>query len=133
VPGTDEPLNQPPPLEGHNAFEQDRALVEALDREGGAWARDRVVAVGELAGGEAIEWGFLANQYPPGLRTHDRVGYRIDEVEFHPAWHQLVGAAVEHGLHAFPWREPRSGAHVARAAMFMTLSQAEAGFGCPSP
>jgi putative acyl-CoA dehydrogenase len=127
----DEALNQPPPLEGYNAFDQDHALADALEREGAGWARERVGAVGELAGGEAIEWGFLANRYPPTLRTHDRFGNRIDEVEFHPAWHHLLRAGLEHGLHAVPWREPREGAHVARAAMFMVLSQAEGGFGCP--
>jgi putative acyl-CoA dehydrogenase len=131
VPEIDEPLNQPPPLEGYNVFEQDRALVEAVEREGASWAGDRIQAVGALAGEEAIEWGFLANRYPPVLRTHDRFGNRIDEVEFHPAWHQLVGAGVEHGMHALPWREPRAGSHVARGAMFIALSQAEAGFSCP--
>jgi putative acyl-CoA dehydrogenase len=131
VPESPDSANQPPPLEGYNVFEQDRALVEALDREGGGWGRDRVVFVGELAGGEAIEWGFLANRYPPELRTHDRFGERIDEVEFHPAWHRLMQAGIENGLHALPWREPRPGAHAARAAMFLVLSQAEGGFGCP--
>jgi putative acyl-CoA dehydrogenase len=65
------------------------------------------------------------------LRTHDRYGRRIDEVEFHPAWHELMRLAVAHGLHALPWREPRPGAHVARAALFFVLSQVEAGHGCP--
>ena len=123
--------NQPPPLEGYNVVDQDRALAEALDREGAGWARDRVVAVGKLAGGEATSWGFQANRFAPVLRTHDRFGNRIDEVEFHPAWHWLMRAGVENGLHAVPWLEPRPGAHVARAAMFMALSQAEGGFGCP--
>jgi putative acyl-CoA dehydrogenase len=123
--------NQPPPLEGYSVLGQDRALVEALEREGGGWARERVLAVGELAGGEALEWGFQANRSPPMLRTHDRFGNRIDEVEFHPAWHRLMRAGIENGMHALPWREQRAGAHVARAAMFMVMSQAEGGFGCP--
>ena len=67
----------------------------------------------------------------PVLRTHDRFGHRIDEVEFHPAWHDLMRTSVAHGLHALPWREPRRGAHVARAALFFTLSQVEAGHVCP--
>ena len=128
---THEVSNQPPPLAGYDVFEQDRALVEALDREGAGWAVERAHHVGELAGGEAIEWGFQANRNPPTLHTHDRYGNRIDEVEFHPAWHQLVRAGVQHGLHALPWRDPRPGAHVARAAMFIALSQAEQGCGCP--
>ena len=127
---THEVLNQPPPLEGYNLFDHDTPLAEALEREGGEWACERVRAVGELAGGEAIRWGVQANAYPPVLRTHDRYGNRIDEVEFHPAWHELMRAGVTHGLHALPWREPGKGAHPARAAMFYMLSQAEAGFGC---
>jgi putative acyl-CoA dehydrogenase len=131
VASTHDVSNQPPPLEGYDVFGQDAALVEGLEREGAGWARARAHEVGRLAGGEAIEWGFLANRYPPVLRTHDRYGNRIDEVEFHPAWHQLMRAGVEQGLHAMPWREPRPGAHVARAATFMVLSQAEGGFACP--
>jgi putative acyl-CoA dehydrogenase len=72
-----------------------------------------------------------ANEHRPVLRSHDRNGNRIDEVEFHPAWHSLMRLGVEHGLHALPWREPRPGAHVARAALFATLAQVEAGVGCP--
>src|SRR5205085_70686 len=78
-----------------------------------------------------IDWGFQANADPPRLRTHDRFGERIDEVEFHPAWHELMKVAVGHGLHAIPWREPRPGAHAARAAAFYIWSQVEGGHGCP--
>ncbi len=80
---------------------------------------------------EAIGWGFQANANPPQLRTHDRFGHRIDEVDFHPAWHELMKVAVGHGLHALPWREPRAGAHAARAAAFYIWSQVEGGHGCP--
>ena len=73
----------------------------------------------------------LANEHPPVLRTHDRYGNRIDEVEFHPAWHELMTVAVGHGLHAAPWADARPGAHVARAAKFYVWTQAEAGHGCP--
>jgi putative acyl-CoA dehydrogenase len=91
-----------------------------------------VQELGRLAGTEeAIRWGFQANANPPQLRTHDRIGHRIDEVEFHPAWHQLMEVAVGHGLHAMPWREPRAGAHAARAAAFYIWSQVEGGHGCP--
>ncbi len=129
---THEVANQSIPLEGFNAFTEDRALAEALEREGAGWARERAVEVGALAGSaQVIRWGYEANENEPELRTHDRFGHRIDEVEFHPAWHELMRLGVAHGLHALPWREPREGAHVARAAMFMTLTQAEGGFGCP--
>ena len=128
---THEVLNQPPPLEGYNLFEQDRVLSEALEREGAAWARERATELGRIAGGEPMRWGELANKNTPVLHTHDRFGHRIDEVEYHPAWHELMRLGVEFALHALPWRNPRPGAHVARAALFYTLSQAEAGFGCP--
>ncbi len=114
---THEVLNQPPPLEGYNLFEQDRVLVEALRRADAAWAEERVRRLGELAGGEPLRWGFAANTHPPVLRTHDRYGHRIDEVEFHPAWHDLMRVAIAPELHAVPWREPRAGAHTARAAL----------------
>ncbi len=125
-------FNQSPPLEDYNVFASDRALVEALRREGAEWAEERVRAFGEIAGrAETIVWGFQANENRPVLRSHDRGGNRIDEVEFHPAWHSLLDLGVGHGLHALPWREPRPGAHVARAALFSTLAQVEAGVGCP--
>jgi putative acyl-CoA dehydrogenase len=113
-------------------FDADRALCEALEREGASWAQDEVGELGRLAGTEeAIRWGFQANANPPQLRTHDRFGHRIDEVEFHPAWHSLMEVAVGHGLHALPWREQRPGAHAARAAGFHVWSQVEGGHGCP--
>ncbi len=124
--------NQPPPLVDYNLFKADAPLREALEREGAAWAQDQVDDLGRLAGTqEAIDWGFQANAHPPQLRTHDRFGNRIDEVEFHPAWHRLMEVAVGHGLHAMPWREPRPGAHAARAAAFYIWSQVEGGHGCP--
>ncbi len=127
-----EALNQPPPLVDYNLFEADAPLREALEREGAGWAHDWVSELGRLAGTEeAIAWGFQANSNPPQLRTHDRFGNRIDEVEFHPAWHRLMEVAIGHGLHALPWREPRPGAHTARAAGFYVWSQVEGGHGCP--
>ena len=103
-----------------------------MEREGASWAQDLVSDLGHLAGTEeAIRWGFQANANPPQLRTHDRFGHRIDEVEFHPAWHQLMQVAIRHGLHALPWRMPRAGAHAARAAAFYVWSQVEGGHGCP--
>jgi putative acyl-CoA dehydrogenase len=129
---THEVTNQPPPLVDYNVFEADRPLVEAVRREGADWAQERISAVGELAGTERMQaLGATANENPPKLRTHDRFGHRVDEVEFHPSWHELLGLAVEHELHSSPWKDPRPGAHVARGAAFMCMSQAEAGIGCP--
>jgi putative acyl-CoA dehydrogenase len=129
---THEVFNQPPPLVGYNVYEQDIALREGVAREGAAWAEPRLREIGAVAGSEeAIAWGEQANRYPPELRTHDRYGHRIDEVSFHPAWHELMRRAVGWGLHASPWRDPQPGAHVARAAGFLVWSQVEAGHGCP--
>jgi putative acyl-CoA dehydrogenase len=131
-PATHEVFNQPPPLEGYNSFEADRVLVEALRREGAEWAEGSARELGGICGRpRTLRLGVEANENPPKLRTHDRFGNRIDEVDFHPAWHELLRLSVEHGLHALPWREPKPGAHVARAAMFMLTSQVEAGVGCP--
>jgi putative acyl-CoA dehydrogenase len=124
--------NQPPPLVGWNLYDADQALAEALHREGGGWAEPRLRELGALAGGEQAQaWARQADANPPALRTYDRYGNRLDEVEFHPAWHALLGIAVAHGLHAQPWREPRAGAQVARAAAFYVWQQVEAGHGCP--
>ena len=107
-------------------------MGEAVRREGADWAVEKISEVGEIAGrADVIELGRLANENPPKLRTHDRYGNRVDEAEFHPAWHELMRLGISHELHSLPWREPQPGAHVARAAAFMCFSQAEAGVGCP--
>ena len=123
--------NQPPPLAGHDLFAANRPLAEALDREGAGWAADRCSALGRQLTREPLEWGRLANENVPKLRTHDRFGERIDEVEFHPAWHELMRLSIGNGLHSLSWTEPRPGAHVARAALFSLTAQVEAGHGCP--
>ncbi|MET0234007.1 MAG: acyl-CoA dehydrogenase family protein [Kibdelosporangium sp.] len=128
---THEVANQVPPLAGHDMAD-DPALLEALRREGADWAEPELHEFGLLAGGaEAQEWGRVANENEPVLRTHDRYGNRIDEVEFHPYWHSLMSVAVEHGLHAAPWADSRPGAHVARAAKMFVWSQVDAGHTCP--
>jgi len=123
--------NQAPPLAGHDLFSANRPLAESLEREGAGWAAGQCSAFGRLLGGAPLEWGRLANEHPPQLRTHDRVGERIDEVEFHPAWHDLMRLSVGEGLHSLSWTDGREGAHVARAALFSLASQVEAGHGCP--
>jgi putative acyl-CoA dehydrogenase len=128
---THDVLNQAPPLEDRNLFDDHPALAEGLDREGAGWARERLRAEGAFWGGAPMRWGVDANEHPPVLHTHDRFGNRRDEVQFHPAWHELMRAGVEHELHALPWRNDRPGAHVARAAAYVCAMQAEAGFACP--
>src|SRR2546421_325085 len=129
---THEVLNQPPPLQDYDPLACDAALDEALQREGAAWARGEVGSFARAtATREAIGLGFEANQNPPRLRTHDRFGHRIDEVDFHPAWHELMRLSLANGVHCGPWRDPGEGAHVARAAKMLLVSQTEAGHGCP--
>jgi putative acyl-CoA dehydrogenase len=128
---THQVVNQVPALEGRNLFLDNVPVVEALEREGAGWARERAVEVGASWGAEPMRWGFEANEHPPVLHTHDRQGHRIDEVEFHPAWHALMARAAAHELHSLPWRSDRRGAHVARAALYQCAIQAEAGFACP--
>ena len=125
-------FNQPPILAGYNAFAADTPLQEALEREGAAWARAAVHALGAVCGSaEALEQGRLANAYPPVLHVLDRHGHRRDEVEYHPAYHALMRLGIEHGLHSQPWAAPRAGAHVARAAMMMLRHQLDEGSSCP--
>lgn len=130
-PATHTVFNQVPDLLPYDTSD-DASLLEGLRREGGGWAEDEVRQLGARAGSvEAQEWGRLANENPPVLRTHDRYGNRVDEVEFHPHWHDLMNVAIENGLHATPWQDTRPGAHVARAAKFYAWGQADAGHMCP--
>ena len=126
-------LNQPPPLVDFDALACDPALTDAVAREG---AGDALPALGHLAAlvtsAEAREHARLADAHPPVLRTHDRYGRRVDEVEFHPSWHWLMATAVGSGLHGTPWvAGAGSGAHVARAAGFYLMGQLESGHCCP--
>ncbi len=131
MPSTHEVTNQVPPPADYDAA-ADPALLEALDRADAGWAVAEVHALGRLAGSEQVlEWGRLVNENEPVLRTHDRVGNRIDEVEFHPYWHELMDVAVSYGLHAAPWRDSRPGAHAARAAKMYVWGQVDAGHTCP--
>ncbi|MFD9125460.1 acyl-CoA dehydrogenase family protein [Kitasatospora sp. NPDC059571] len=131
MPATHEVTNQVPDPYGHDVA-ADPALLAGLHRAGAGWAEDELHELGRLAGSEQADtWGRLANENPPVLRTHDRYGHRIDEVEFHPAWHELMDTAVRYGLHAAPWADGRPGAHTARAAKFYVWGQVEAGHTCP--
>jgi putative acyl-CoA dehydrogenase len=124
--------NQPPPLSDYNLYAGDRALKQAAEREGAAWADDELGRFGALLGrSETLALGELANRHAPMLNAFDRFGRRLDEVEFHPAWHRMLEIGVAQGLHAGPWAEPRQGAHVARAAGVILMTQVEAGCQCP--
>lgn len=128
---THEVTNQVPSLDGANLYRLDLPLQEWGRRYQGGWAEERLQRYGELAGGPLMAAGFLANQHKPEFHSHDRYGNRVDLVEFHPAYHELMRAAIEHELPSLPWTDPRPGAQVARAGLSYLHSQAEAGTGCP--
>ena len=136
---THEVLNQSPPFENMNLFTSDRALMEAVDREGGGAAVKRLTAFGEACGSAAaFERGRLANENPPRLKTFDSKGRRLDIVEFHPAYHECMAMSVAEGLHCSAWEhaatpgaKPVAGANVARSAGCYMAIQMEAGHQCP--
>jgi putative acyl-CoA dehydrogenase len=129
---THEVVNQPIELVDYNLFTGDAALKDGLAREGAAWASNEMATLGaRLGSAETLELGALANRNAPELDTHDRYGRRVDLVRFHPAYHALMQGAIEEGLHASPWTDPRPGAHVARATRYYMQAQVEAGHGCP--
>jgi len=128
---THEVTNQPPPFGGRNLWADDVALADAVQREGGAAFIGALQAYGGIAGDTLYRLGFDANRARPRLRTHDAQGHRIDTVEFHPAYHQLMDLAKRHGVAGLSWQDGRSGAHVARAALSFLHHQAEAGTSCP--
>ena len=122
--------NQVPPLADYNPATSP-VLVEALIREGGQWGLDEVTELGAISGSaQAQRWGELANRNRPILHTHDRYGHRIDEIEYDPAYHELMLTAIGHGLHAAPWADDRPGAHVVRAAKMLVWTP-EPGHVCP--
>jgi putative acyl-CoA dehydrogenase len=129
---THEVLNQPSELEGYDAFADDVPLVEAVRLFGADWADKDLRRAGALVGSERVRLlARQANRAPPELRTHDRFGHRVDVVEFHPAYHELMGLVFGCGTHSFAWTHPRPGAHVARAALSYLWNQGENGVCCP--
>jgi putative acyl-CoA dehydrogenase len=129
---THEITNQPPPLVDYDLFGSDPGLVAALRREGAGWAEGKAEALGRAAGSaEVLAKGDAANRHPPELHAFDRYGARIDEVEFHPAYHDLMRLGLEAEIHSIAWTAQRPGAHVAHAALEYMLTQAEAGVCCP--
>lgn len=124
--------NQVPALADYNLYLRDRVLQEAVRREGGASHESFLTEYGQWLGrSESLQLGEEANKHPPELHTFDGNGRRVDRVVFHPAWHALMTAAVERGLHCLAWAESGQGAHVGRAAAFILHGQVEAGTLCP--
>jgi putative acyl-CoA dehydrogenase len=133
---THEVFNQAAPFGDVNLFRCDPALREGLEREGGGWAAGMLDVLGaRLGSAEVLDLARLANEFTPRLVNFDRNGNRVDEVEFHPAWHQLMTLLIENGAHSLPWEGmeagPRPGAQVARAAAYLLFGQVENGSQCP--
>jgi len=128
---THEVFNQSTPFEGVNLFRANRPLQDALRLHAPGLSSAGLNALGAEAGSAATQThARLANSHPPVLLSHDRYGHRIDQVEFHPSYHALLGSALGHGLHGTPWaRGP--GSHVERAAAFMLFTEAEPAVLCP--
>jgi putative acyl-CoA dehydrogenase len=124
-------FNQPGPLEPYNAYQSDPALKHWIKVFGGDWHRDALFEYGEKVGSSLYEAGFAANKFRPEFKSHDRFGKRIDQVDYHPAYHQLMDSAIAAGHHSLPWINRRMGAHVARSALAYMHTQADPGSGCP--
>ena len=130
---THQVTNQVPDLENYNLYATDAALCEGVQRSDAGWHDEPLTRLGaELGSRETLQLGELANCHLPELQTHDRVGHRIDVVEFHPSWHRLLALLRRDGLHALPWMLPQPGTHVARAAGYFLHAQVEAGSLCPT-
>jgi len=129
---THEVVNQPPPLADYDPLTADPALHEALIREGGEWGMDRVRDFGNVvASGEALAHAKRAQRNIPVLRTHDRYGHRVDEIDYDPSMHWMLRLGVEREVNSLPWRDPRPGAHVVRTGMFHLFNQLDTGPCCP--
>ncbi len=125
-------LNQASPSVGHNAFSGDVALRERVTGHA-PWVVPNATSLGALAGDEQVqELARLANEHHPQLRTHDRFGNRIDWVEFHPAWHQLMTLGFRHGVAGLAWTTREASGHFARAVLSYLWNQVENGTGCPT-
>jgi putative acyl-CoA dehydrogenase len=125
-------LNQAKPASGFNAFTRDAVLRAAIDREA-SWAAGRCEALGAVAGDEEVqELARLANRHLPELKTHDRFGNRIDWVDFHPSWHQLMSLAWKHEVPNLAWRTNQKNGHYARAVLSYIWNQVEHGTACPT-
>lgn len=128
---THEVINQATHLEPYNIYEEDTVLQEMIERENASWAKDFLLEYGKKCGSDMMQWGFQANENKPIFHSHDRYGHRIDKIEFHPAYHELMRSGIEIGLPSLPWTQPKKGAHVARLALEYMHNQADSGTGCP--
>ncbi len=128
---THEVANQPPPFEDVNIFDSDAALKTAVEKNGGAAHAANLSTFGARCGSaEVIDWSRQANNNPPQLKSFDRYGHRLDEVEFHPAYHALMDLGLSAGVSAGAWTAGQAG-HVLHAALIYQMGQADGGVCCP--
>jgi putative acyl-CoA dehydrogenase len=128
---THDVTNQPPPFEDVNLFETDAALRDAVGHSGGNSHANRLHHFGSRVGSaEVMEWSARANEFVPRLKSFDRFGLRIDEVEFHPAWHALMKLGLEAGVASVAWSDAPAG-HALHAALEFLMAQSEPGVCCP--
>ncbi len=124
--------NQVPALHNFNLYESDVALKTAVDHNGGGWNADSARRFGELLGrADTLELGNLANRHLPSLRTHDGFGNRLDSVDFHPAYHELMRISIQNGTHSLAWTSTEHGKYVARSALAFMKQQVDEGTSCP--
>ena len=124
--------NMPPYIGDQDLWSNDQALHEGIEREGAGWAQERLSEFGRDTGSaETFRKADLANRYPPEMRAFDRYGMRIDQVDYHPAYHELMALAIENDVPSFAWKNPRVGGQVAHAALTYLFTQDEGGVLCP--
>ena len=128
---THQVLNQPKPLEQYNAFEADSVLQYWVNQFGGSWGNNQLATFGQAIGHELQDAGFLANKHLPEFQPHDRFGYRIDQIDYHPSYHQLMAHAIANQHCSLPWTTKHTGAHVVRGALAFLHTHADPGSGCP--
>ena len=130
---THEVTNMPPHLGDQDLWLSDAALQEGIVRDGASWAESTLAGFGKIAGAaETFERADLANRYPPELKAFDRYGMRINQVTYHPAYHELMTIAVENEIASFAWNHAQPGSQVGNAALTYMFSQAEGGVDVPN-
>ena len=129
---THEVLNMPHHLGDQDLWSQDQALQSWTNAFNGGWAKDRLKTIGKIVGSQNVfDKAEKANKYGPELKVFDKYGMRIDQVEFHPAYHELLNLAVSNEVHNFAWRNKRKGSHVVNSALIYMFCQPEGGIMCP--
>jgi len=124
--------NQVPVLEDYNSFTTNDVLQQTLRAYGGSWISQQAAAFGTFMGSHRMqEAGFLANKHPPVLNTHDRFGNRLDKVDYHPAYHEMMEVAIRHQVHSIAWTAKREGAYLAHSALSYLKQQIDEGSSCP--